>query len=225
MEASLEVILGSRDKKLGANLRFPLSPVFNNGKQVNFKVIQLYIEKYISFNTIVNSNDKKIEELKQNLISYSLYRRIVLMFNTAVADKIIEENYLFNLVPSFGSVGAIHNYNEHKRVNWGESNKKKADIIAKGGIPYIKGDAEIIENYQGEKWLSHHPPLDVFLHWSTKWITKELNHNIKDYKYKPARGNTSITTKLQEKKKELGDKALLFYNRTIKPLPVANERI
>lgn len=222
---SLKVILGSKDKHLINKLKFPLSPVFTNGKQVNFKVIKLYVEKYIWCNKIVSSNRLQIKELNQNRISYQLYNRILTMFNKDISHRMIEDNYLFNLVPSFGQIGVIHNYNEHKRVNWGVSNKNKAKIIAAGEIPYIKADAESIPDYKGIKWLEHHPPLDAFFHWGTKWITKELNPYIKDYKYKPARGAVSITTRLQEKKRELGDQLHIFYNRTIKPLPRQHERI
>jgi hypothetical protein len=217
---SLEVILGSRDRNLATKLKFPLSPVFINGKQVNFKVIQLYVEKYVWCNNIIISNRLQVKELNQNIIDYRLYYRIITMFNKAVATKILKENYLFNLVPSFGNIGVIHNYNEHKRVNWGVSNKNKAKILADGGIPYIMADAEAIPNYKGIKWLEYHPPLDVYLHWGTKWITKELNPYLKDYKYKPARGVTSITTQLQEEKRRLGDQMHIFYNRTLKPYVV-----
>jgi len=211
---TLEDILKTTDTNFVQSLRFPLSPVYKDGKQINFKAIKLYIEKYIWCNNVIVSNNKKVTQYKEELISFSLYNRIISEFNSKIIDKIINNNYLFNSVPSFGAIGVIKNFNERKRPNWGESNKKKAEIIARGGIPYIKADAESVEDYKGEKWLSYHPSLDFYLHWHTKWISKKLNPFLKDYTYKPARGKNSIVSKLQNVKQNR-DTAKALYNRTL----------
>ena len=210
----LKDILKATDINIIPSLRFPTSAVYIDGKQVNFKAIRLYIEKYIWCNNIVKGNNKKILQYKIELVSYKLYSRIILEFNAQVIDKIINNNYLFNIVPSFGALSVIQNYNEHKRPNWGASNKNKAKIIANGGIPYNKIEDEATENYKGEKWLEYHPFLDFYLHWHTKWISKKYNPVLRDYSYKPARGKNSIVSKLQVVKQDR-EQARILYNRTL----------
>lgn len=213
-EVTIEEVYRATSIRFLTSLRFPVYSVYIDGKQVNFKAIKLYIEKYIWYNKIITSNNKKIKQYKEELISFTLYNRVIKEFNNQVIDKIINENYLFTPLPSFGAIGVIQNYNEHKRPNWGVSNKKKAEILAKGGIPYIKADAEKDENYKGEKWLTYHPFLDFYLQWHTKWISKELNPFLKDYTYYPARGKQSIVSKLQIIKQDR-ERATLLYNRTL----------
>lgn len=214
---TLKIILDKTTVTFLSSLRFPSTPVYVDGKQLNFKAIRLYIEKYIECNNIVRKNNKKIAEYKKEVVSFKLYKKIITQFNNAIIDKIIKENYLFEPLPSFGAIGVVQTYNERKRPNWGESNKKKAEILAKGGIPYIKTDAESITDYKGEKWLSYHDPLDFYIHWHTKWMAKELNPHIRDYAYRPARaggGKVSIVSKLQDVKKDK-EVAKELYNRTL----------
>lgn len=214
LNTTLEEIFKITNTHFSSSLRFPSSPIYIDGKKINFKAIKLYIEKYIWCNNIVTNDNKKIAQYKEELILFSLYSHIITEFNRKVIDKIINENYLFSIVPSFGAIGVIQNHNKRKRPNWGESNKKKAKILAKGGIPYVKADADTIDNYQGEEWLVYHPFLDFYLHWFTKWISKKHNPFLKDYAFNPARGKNSIVTKLQTVKQDR-NKALALYNRTL----------
>jgi len=208
------VILTYTSAIKGNTIKFPIAPVYQNGKAINFRAIKLYIEKYIEYNNLLETNKKRINRYKEELITYNLYARIINDFNNKVIDKIIYNNYAFTGIPSFGTIFVIQNYNERLRVNWGESNKLKEEILERGGIPYIKADAEKDVNYKGEHWLSYHPSLDFFLHWHIKWITRELNPFIKDYMYKPARGVKSIVSKLQEVKNDR-ERALTLYTRTL----------
>ena len=212
--SNFNAILKSTDINFVNTLRFPISPIYVDGKQINFKAIKLYVEKYISCNNTLTINNNKIQQYKEELVTYSLYNRIITEFNRQVIDKIINDNYLFSIVPSFGAIGVIYNYNERNRPNWGESNKNKQEILDRGGIPYIKADAESIEDYKGEKWLVYHPALDFYLQWHTKWISKKHNPFLKDYTYHPARGKESIVSKLQSVKQDR-DRASKLYNRTL----------
>lgn len=211
---TLKEILGMTNINLVSTITFPKANVYEKGKVVNFKAIKLYIEKYIWCNNIIISLNKKLSRYKNELITFKLYSNIINKFNTKVIDKIVNDNYYFEGVPSFGALSVIQNHNERKRVDWGRSNKKKKEILEQGGIPYIKADAENNENYEGIKWLYYHPAIDFYLHWHTKWITIELNPFIKDYKYSPARGVNSIVTKLQHVKQDR-EHALSLYTRTL----------
>jgi len=211
---SLNDILNSKDKNFIYKVKFPSEKLYINGKEINFKAVKLYTERYLHINNICNTLSNKINILKKQIIDFSLYLKIVKSFNTKVINEIVNNNYKFNIVPSFGAISVIKNENHRKRVNWGESNKKKKEILERGGIPYVKADAESIENYQGEEWLSYHPPIDFFLHWHVKSRILPIYNYLKDYKYTPARGTTSIVTKLNTVKRDR-QKALKLYTRTL----------
>ena len=208
---SLKDILKSTDTKLVST--FPVTSVYDNGKEINFKAIKLYIEKYLWCNNLVSKVNKQLAVYKTQLISKVLYIRMITSFNRKVTDKIIEENYMFEGVPSFGRLYIIKNENHKKRVNWGASNKNKAKLLEEGKVPYMKADSEQYM-YAGVKWLAYHDPIDFFFQWDTKWLTKKLNPVLKDYKFKPARGNYSIVTRLQKVKQDR-ERALALYTRTL----------
>lgn len=208
---SLQDILKSTDVNLVST--FPVTSTYLEGVKVNFKAIKLYIDKYLWCNNLVTKVKKNIETYKKGLISEVLYVRMLTSFNRKITDRIIDDNYLFEGVPSFGRLYIIVNENHKKRVDWGASNKNKAEILARGGVPYLKADSEQYM-YAGEKWLEYHDPIDFYFQWDTKWITKKLNPFVKDYKYKPSRGKLSITTRLQQVKQNR-DVAMARYTRTL----------
>jgi hypothetical protein len=216
---TLEELFNSTSISTLNDLRFPLTVVYNNGKQIPFKVLRMYIEKYLECNKNINNATIEINKCKKELIPFTLYNKIISKCNNKIIDKIIEENYKAEPLKSFGSISVIRNYNEHRRINWGASNKLKAEIENRGGIAYnkeeeLKAIAEGKE-YTGEDWLVIHPFLDFYLEWHTKWISKKLNPVLRDYKYTPARGVVSIVSKLQKVKNDR-DRALLLYTRTAK---------
>lgn len=196
------------------NIKFPTYSIYDNGKKINFKAIRLYIEKYIWYNRIIIINKNKININKAEIISFKLYKKILSSFNLKIIDQIVDNNYSLNLVPSFGEICIIKNENHKKRVNWGDSIKTKNEILQKGGIPYLKEKADKDSNYKGEKWLKYFPTIDFFYHWKTKWISKNLNPFLKDYKFTPARGVSSMVSKLKEAKQDR-DRAFKLYTRIL----------
>lgn len=195
---------------------------FNNGKEINFNIIKLYIEKYITHSVALNKATKYEKDIKNKIVKAVIYKKIINKFNVKVIDKIIYDNYYFSINPLFGSIGVVQNENKNKRPDWGRSNKLRQQIIDKGGIPYLKDEAEKDPNYKGEEWLIYHPAIDFFVQWHTKYIAKKFNPVLGDYKYKPARGKTSIVTKLNEVKCDR-DRAFALYTRT--PNYKANEQV
>lgn len=177
-------------------------PIFTNST-TNFKAIKLYIDNYIKYNKSYMNILKYHNSLKTQLISYTLYNKIVKKCNTKASDKIIYENYKFSLNEQFGYIYIIKNENHRKRVNWQKSLKVKEEIIKRGGIPYRKKDALNNADYKGEFWLHYHPAIDFFFHWNkNSKIVKGHQHLLNQFTYKPARQGSSnskaITTKLRE---------------------------
>jgi len=202
------------------NLKFTRG--FKDGKEINFDIIKLYLEKYLTHTTILNKTIKYEKDIKSKVITATIYKKIINKFNGKVIDRIIYDNYYFSINPLFGSIGVVQNENKNLRPDWGKSNKNKKRILDKGGTPYLKKDAESVSNYQGEEWLVYHPSVDFFVQWHTKYVAKKYNPILSDYKFKPARGKKSIVMKLNEVKGNR-DNAFSLYTRT--PNYKANEQI
>lgn len=94
-------------------------------------------------------------------IEYRKFSKMAFTFFKAITNSLIETGVSFNLG---GSMGGIHIVAKERKprtnkvtgaevypVNWGESNKVKAAIIERGGIPYHKDTAP-----DGEQWLVYH---------------------------------------------------------------------
>ena len=106
-------------------------------------------------------------------ITYDEFAHIIRTFNRGLGDQI-----LLGYTVSLGHGGLLgvrkkQNANKFKekvtRIDWGNSNKAKADIIAKGGLPYEAyrdKNFNIIGDNGGEKWLVYHSKeADVWLYW------------------------------------------------------------
>lgn len=211
----VDTVLRVTNKNITKRIKFPNTPKYINGKRINFEAITLYIKQYVSMNNLISKLNHIIEKCNTEKISFQLYKKIIRKFNNKVIDKIVHENYHFVPFPSFGGISVIKNHNERKRVNWGVSNRNKKEILMRGEIPYIKADAEKIKDYKGVEWLEYHPTVDFFLHWHRLYISHRINPILSDYMYKPARGVSSIVSKLQLVK-DNRERALNLYTRTLK---------
>ena len=173
-------------------LKFPDFAVYSNGKEVNIKSLKMYITTYVEYNHKLTSFKRQLDRHSKEYIDFKTYRTIIKDFNRDMCDKIVNDNYMFKLLPSFGAIGVIKKTNKRKRIDWGKSTRNKNAILAKGGIPYIKADAEADPNYQGEEWIVHRPSTDFFL----EWHTPSNPYYKSPYRYTPARGVNSIVSKL-----------------------------
>lgn len=215
LNVTLNNILSNTSKNFIDSITYPIMKVYDNGKEINFDVIKLYIKEYTWVNNIIVTYKREIEKIDNQIIPFKDYSDIINSFNNQMIDKIIHENYKFEPRATFGSIYVIRNENERKRVNWGASDKKKKQLIEEGKIPYKKEDALTIPNYQGVNWLVYLPSIDYYLQWSKTYTGIKLNPWLKDYGYNPARGVNSIVSKLTEVKKDT-ELAARLYTRTIK---------
>jgi hypothetical protein len=137
--------------------------------------------------TIANCNDKLEELLPQlnkaslPIIDSKLHRFILSTFNEGIMDKVFE-GYEFDMGHRLSTVLAKRKsrmvFDKQGRtevkkiINWGDTNKKKAEILARGGTLYevTKRDEktnEILEDNGGEKYICYHTGEHRnFLHWN-----------------------------------------------------------
>lgn len=124
----------------------------------------------IACNKLIKRGNIRIKKLEDSLVSQEGYRLFLITFNELIADAIIHKGYEYNFLGGISSIfikrkkryfkddkaeglTTVHN---NRVVNWGESNKKKKEIIARGGTPYqaVKdGNFNILSDNGGEKWL------------------------------------------------------------------------
>jgi hypothetical protein len=95
-------------------------------------------------------------------LGYEQFKSIIATFNYAVSQR-VNEGYLFVLPHHLGTIKVIENKRKVKlskrgdgvvaAVDWGTSNKIKAEILSRGGLPYREENG--VGN-GGEKWLVYH---------------------------------------------------------------------
>lgn len=195
-------ILNLKYKQSLLKLKIPTSPIYHNGKEINFKAIKLYIESYVMYNGLIHSSTLKVNNLKKRIISFKVYNFILHRFNAKCIDAIIYKNWSMDFYKGAGQIQIRKVENHNKRIDWEKSMKKKQSIIDKGGIPYLKEDAEKIENYKGEKWIIYRPAIDFFIHWFVPLKYKEYVFIFKDFRFVPSRGSNSFVKKLADVKKD-----------------------
>tara|TARA_R110000796_G_scaffold105289_5_gene215289 strand:- start:9045 stop:9848 length:804 start_codon:yes stop_codon:yes gene_type:complete len=205
-------ILECTSKSTINKIKIPTTSIYTNGREINFKAIKLYIEKYIQYNSIIHSNSRKIENIKKQIISFTIYNKIISKFNQKCIDAIIHKNWSMDFYKGMGQIFVRQVENHKKRIDWGVSTKNKQAIIDRGELPYLTADAENTPNYKGIKWIAYRPPIDFFIHWYIPANYRKRIPFINDYRFKPARGLNSFVSKLGEVKKDR-DSAFKLYTR------------
>ncbi len=193
----IETFNGLKETK---KVKYPTVPVYHQGKKANFSAIKLYIDSYATFNHIIISAKEQIKYLIKSKIPFKIFKYIICEGNDLLLSKVIEEGYELNINAHFGSLKVSKNSSNKKRPNWQESNKNRAEIEKRGGIPYKKEDAFNNPNYKGEQWLVYHPQEDLFIDWIRSYKTRKHNPIIGDFAFKPARGKSgkAIVNKLSK---------------------------
>jgi len=127
-----------------------------------------YLRAYKKNFDRLNQHKAYIKSLERKRIEYKIYKLILKKFNSKISSEIVFNRYTFNLGYNLGSLFLTHKRIEKEMVDWGKSDKKKAEIKERGGTPYYKEDAEEAEKYGeeyvGEKWLVMHPKDGVWVH-------------------------------------------------------------
>ncbi len=125
---------------------------------VNYQIDE--VKKH--FLVLVNLNNQVEEKFqlkakKTGITSYKTYAKILDEFNKRLVDELIK-GYHLNLT-TFGKVGIQKKKRKGMNIDWNESNKRKAQLIAEGKTPYkILGydeNKKPISN-GGEEYRSYH---------------------------------------------------------------------
>lgn len=157
------------------------------------------------------SNDTTARHLKNRIkISYSDFIKINDDFAKSIGDEIILNRYKLYLGGGLGFFELVkceRNFNK-KVINFGESNKRKEEILARGGklavktgIDFLTGDS-IYDD--GEKWIVYYTDAWYPLFWWTqykrvsKWDSSKyffIFRNLMFWKIQPIRSLSRRMTK------------------------------
>jgi hypothetical protein len=129
---------------------------------------------------------------KGGTLPYSEYREACSAFNEAVADSIVAGK-VFNPGHNLGEISVVRierNYDK-PRVDWAESERLKAEILARGGTPREAGEQD------GEDWFVYFTD-DWFcrFYWNKKACT--ISHKTL-YSFHATRGHKGVKTKLVQR--------------------------
>jgi len=162
------------------------------GDKDKVEYLRLYIHNYYKTVKLIKTVEVTLVKLNESFLSKKEFRTVLFTMNREAMKLAIIEN-----VPiTFGRAGLIvikyidrESSNKSKVLpDWKESNKNKANIIAKGGIPFksIKDDkGKVIGDNGGEKWLATHISKSTFyIDWMCNYV---INNKI--YRFTPSKYN------------------------------------
>lgn len=169
---------------------------------VSIDIIRRTINMIVTINKQLYQIDQELISLKENQVHEKDFINFLYKFNEKVSDKIVYKGYVLKLGSGLGhirikKVDTVHNKNgtlkTKKRINWNESNKKKAEILNKGGIPFkvLTRDekGKPLTDNGGEEWFIYHNNIfDYLWHWNKN---RCLVLNSPYYKFTPTRYNNT----------------------------------
>lgn len=164
--------------------------VLTNQLGLDLKRLVFSINGIVFLNKVIIKIEERIIRLKKLFINKEIFKTVLNKFNTKISDKIIDKGYTYHL--GFGiskiRIKKIKCDNRRKKlINWNESNKKKKEILDRGGIPFavIERDEfkRRISDNGGEDWFIYFNTMfDYLWYWSKKRCTIT---NASYYKFKP----------------------------------------
>lgn len=166
----------------------------------HYEIVNIKLRNYCILFNAVKKIEQEIAFTKRAILPKQVYDFIIKFFNARVCRSIVLNKKAFY----HPYLGSIHYAPSQPRVvvDWGKSNKAKAAIIRRGGIPYSKREENEAlargHKYLGEKWIINVvSSYKNSLHWRKPSVigNKEnalLKLNKVNFKYKPARGQSGI---------------------------------
>lgn len=144
----------------------------------------------------MNHNLKSLYELCirngyiKKTIDYKTFSTVAREFHKEISEKVLR-GYEFRPAENLGVFHIIKDIRRGKTINWGESNKRKAEIIASGRIPYDKEKAP-----DGIYYLIYFEDNEYF---KWKWFKEkptQFIRNVKFYLFKPCTYNRRTISKV-----------------------------
>lgn len=167
-----------------------------NLQGVDINHIRRAINVIVEINRCIKKIDEQLIEINECIVDEEIFRDVICTFNTAISDEIIYKAYTFKLGLGLGVVKikrVLCNTRVKKRINWGESNKKRKELELQGKLPFkvLERDAnrKPVRDNGGEHWMVYwSDDHDYVWHWSKN---RNIVYNSAYYKFSPTLYNNS----------------------------------
>lgn len=196
---------GDKNKNLNVYSLKPITKkILENQKQE--AIYNMFLKKDKSIKKINQLKDieNKIKEYDKNktrdlhkIANQEEYKKVIQEFCKIAGDKLINGEKVY-----FGNIGYFYIIKANKvndikklRVDWGESNKIKNEILNKGLIPMSK------KNPDGVPYIRYHNPDELY--YCVNWRKNSQVANIVCYKYIVANDSSTKLTHLLNFKRKL----------------------
>lgn len=157
-------------------------------------------------------------------VNYNIYKDIIHEFHKKISDEMLN-GYQYQPYSRIGIFRIVLNFRpkrSEKYIDWGKSNKRKIEILARNGVLYeewwekdgvriILNENKIIAhqldrlegaikaNNGGEKWIIHFNDTYYFTWaWHKNELTKHVRH-ITKYVFKATRFNKRSSSEIQKR--------------------------
>lgn len=192
-------------------------------KHLNLEEVENKVKRLIGILVNIKKDIVKLEEkeiiYKSYLVKKQDFNKVIFSFNLKVLDEILK-GYVFNLGYSLSTIRIKKldvSLRKKKKINWGESNKKKQELLNEGKIPYevLERDEQgkIIKDNGGEYWHIHHNKQFEFLFFWSSRLPYFTNKHL--YKFKPtycgSDDKNGAVQKLRKLEKESEENTKYFY--------------
>jgi len=172
----------------------PISKILYSD-EAQLSVLQAALKGLVIVKRVLETSIADIKLITAYRVSYETYKHITVTYNNNIITELLRGCIVYigngfgrmriKMIPGKAA-------SELNTINWKASAKLKKDILAKGGIPYIRKDAKRCKDegieYKGEPWcikadLDDYP----YIGWTGKTSTfyKEC------YKFDPSRTNNT----------------------------------
>lgn len=163
--------------------------------QVFNKLYNIHLKNYNSYIHSYKAKLEAKEELEKSIIKESIFKYVLKRFNTLIMDEIIYNAYFFSAFP-VGYFYINKQVTKKKTIDWGSSDRAKAEILEKGQIPYIKADAEQAEKegkeYKGVPWIKYLPPIRFYIFWVNNEHKEIKSNNVRAFTFDPSRSKGGV---------------------------------
>lgn len=167
--------------------------------QIGFDVntLKRTLNIIVEINKSLTKLEKELNDVRNSIIEKDLFKDIIYKFNNKISDEIVYKGYAWFLGFNMGSIRikkVLCDKRIKKRIDWGKSNKKKAEILSRGGLPFKvlerNTQGEVILTNEGEHWFEYHTnAVDYLWHWHKKRVNVK---NAAYFKFRPTYYNNTI---------------------------------
>lgn len=163
------------------------------------KFVNISVKDYYRYKEAIKTLTEDYKGLHNKRIPIKTYKEVIRRCNNKIGEWLLATGKTFTS-PFFGSI-KLRFMDKSNRPNWGKSNKKKQEIIDRGGIPYNKEEEERCKKagipYHGEKWIEGYPEGILTATWKRTYVSQFLPTDM-FIRFSATRGNYGLVNMLSK---------------------------